>query len=187
MKPQTRKVLIVLGTLWGIPLVAMLVIGLWVKSLGMVSVQVAEHRPGGDNVSVMIPGALASAGLMFLPDVVCAGMAEGIDDRWATVVRAVERELSKCPDAVFVQVESDDENVLIRKEGVHLVIDVDSDDETVHVKVPVKLVAGVLGKIEGFSKVSVDGDCPVTHIRSTKTHLKHENRLRDRRVVKVST
>lgn len=151
MSPRTRKILLVLGAMWGIPLVAMLAAGLWVKSLGMVSVHVAEHRPGGTNVDLQVPGVLASAGLMFLPDVVCAEMAEDVDSHWGEVVKAVEKQLRNCPDAVFVQVESERENVSIRKEGKHLVIDVDSDDETVHLKVPFHLVSTVLSKIDGDS------------------------------------
>ncbi|MDZ4805512.1 MAG: hypothetical protein SGI90_11690 [Candidatus Eisenbacteria bacterium] len=56
MNPRAKKVLIVLGALWGIPMVAILVVGLWVKSLGMISVQVAERGPGGTNVNLQIPG-----------------------------------------------------------------------------------------------------------------------------------
>jgi hypothetical protein len=139
--------------MWGIPLVAMLAVGLWVKSLGMVSVRVAEHRPGGTNVNIQVPGVLASAGLMFLPDVVCAEVADDVDGQWGDVVKAVEKELRNCPDAIFVQVDSDHENVSIRKEGKHLVIDVDSDDESVHLRVPFHLVSTVLSKIDGDSKV----------------------------------
>ncbi|TPW16863.1 MAG: hypothetical protein FD129_590, partial [bacterium] len=113
MNPRTKKVLIVLGALWGIPMVAILVVGLWVKSLGMISVQVAEHRPGGTNLDIHIPGALASAGLLLLPDEVCAEVADNMDHDWGRVVKALEGELSKCPDAVFVEVNSPDENVLI--------------------------------------------------------------------------
>jgi len=152
VNPRTRKILLVLGALWGIPLVAMLAAGLWVKSLGMVSVHVADRRPGGTNVNIQVPGVLASAGLMFLPDVVCAEMADDVDSHWGEVVKAVEKELRNCPDAVFVQVDGDDENVSIRKEGKHLIIDVDSDDETVHLKVPFHLVSTVLSKIDGDSK-----------------------------------
>lgn len=174
MNPRAKKVLIVLGALWGIPMMAILVVGLWVKSLGMISVQVAEHGPGGSNVNLQIPGALASAGLMFLPDVVCAEMADNMDDRWGTVVKALGGELSRCPDAVFVQVKSPDETVLIRKEGVHLVIDVDSDDETVHVRVPIKLVTCVLSRIEG-------------HHGITRTCLRGSDDCRIRRVNRVVT
>ena len=77
MNPRTKKVLLVLGAMWGIPLVAMLAAGLWVKSLGMVSVHVADRRDG-TNIDLQVPGVLASAGLMVLPDVVCAEMAEDV-------------------------------------------------------------------------------------------------------------
>lgn len=169
MNPRTKKIAIVLGVLWGIPMLAILVVGLWVKSLGMISVQVAEHRPGGSNVNLQIPGVLASAGLMFFPDVVCAEVADNMDNHWGTVVKAIESELATCPDAVFVEVTGSDENVLIRKEGVHLVIDIDSDDETVHVRVPLKLVTGVLAKFEaheGMSKVRVtrEGTCRIRRV-----------------------
>ena len=174
MNPRAKKVLIVLGALWGVPMVAILVVGLWVKSLGMISVQVAEHGPGGTNVNLQIPGALASAGLMFLPDVVCAEVADNVDADWGRVVKALESELSKCPDAIFVEVKGPDENVLIRKEGQNLIVDVDSDHETVHIKVPLNLVTGFLAKIEGHhgtSRISVNGagNCRIRKVNRVVT------------------
>jgi hypothetical protein len=174
---RTKKILLVLGAMWGVPLVAMLAAGLWVKSLGMVSVHVADRRDG-TNIDLQVPGVLASAGLMFLPDVVCAEMSDEMDGRWGSVVRALESQLKECPDAVFVQVESDDENVLIRKDGKHLVIDVDSDDETVHLKVPFHLVSTVLSKI--------DGDGNMVRIRH-RDHLRQRSELKKRDVTRIVT
>lgn len=169
MNPRMKKILVVLGVVWGIPLVAVLGLGLWVKSMGVLSVEVDGHGPGGSDVKIQVPGAVAQAGLFFVPDVVYAEMADGMD-KWGGVVSALQGELEKCPDAVFIQVDSARENVLIRKEGKHLVIDVDSADETVHVKVPLGVVSRVLSKIDGqggFGSIRVEGtgDCAVKSAR----------------------
>jgi hypothetical protein len=169
MNPRMKKVLAVLGVVWGVPLIAVLGIGLWVKSMGVLSVEVDAKGPGNSDVRIQVPGAVAQAGLFFVPDVVYAEMADGMDE-WGAVVSALKGELENCPDAVFVQVDSDSENVLIRKEGKHLVIDVDSDDETVHVRVPLGIVSRVLSKIDGqggFGSIRVQetGDCNVKRAR----------------------
>lgn len=169
MSARTKKVLAVLGLVWGVPLLAVLGLGLWVKSMGVLSVEVDGKGPGNADVKIHVPGAIAQAGLFFVPDVVYAEMADGMD-KWGGVVSALQGELENCPDAVFVQVDGASENVRIRKEGKHLIIDVDSVDETVHVKVPLGVVSRVLSKIDGQGglgsiRVQGSGDCDVRKAR----------------------
>jgi hypothetical protein len=59
-------------------------------------------------------------------------------------ILAGARELERLPDFVLVEVESPRERVKVQKRGDYLVIDVDSDDETVHLSVPIRTVHDTL-------------------------------------------
>lgn len=149
MTPRTKKLLILLGLLWGMP--ALMCAGLaWcVHGAGTVSVEVSEHRPGGSDVRIHVPGALAQTCLWLIPDVAIeeAGRDLAHAGPAAGVIRALARELKNCPDAVFVDVVSAEETVRLAKQNRHLIVDVDSADETVHIRVPIAVVATALSRI----------------------------------------
>jgi len=64
------------------------------------------------------------------------------------VIPAVMDVLSECPDAVFVDVESGDDKVLVEKKGGNLVVRVSSSDDTnVRVKIPLRGAKRVINKV----------------------------------------
>lgn len=108
-----------------------------------VNVNVSEHNEG-TNVEVHLPLSLV---LSVLKSVDVENFHRGhidldIDDAevdWAGIFAAVK----EAPDGQFVTVESDDANVSVRKQGGTLLIDVndiDGDDGTVKVTVPVEFM-----------------------------------------------
>ncbi len=142
-----RKFFLTIGLLWGVPIVAVFAAGAWFSHAGVVSVKVNEHRPGGDRVQVTVPGAMVHMALAVLPSEICAEAADEIGP-YAPLIHSVVHELSRCPDGVFVEVDSEDEHVRIAKKRGHLTVEVESSDESVHVKVPLSMVTAFLSRVE---------------------------------------
>jgi len=149
-----KRFLLTIGLLWGVPIVAIFAAGAWFSHAGVVSVKVDEHGPGGDRVHVTVPGAMIQMAVAVLPGQVYEEAADEIGP-YMPLIRSVCDELAKCPDGVFVDVESDGETVQVAKRGGHLVVDVESEDESVHVKMPLSTVAVFLSRIEKETRGTV--------------------------------
>jgi hypothetical protein len=114
-----------------------------VTSQGMLAIDVVEKSPGGARIKLVVPGALVNFCLSFVPAAMPADERERLREeigRYEPLLAAVVDELEKAPDMVFVEVEEGTEHVTIAKRDGHLVIDVETDDEDVSVKVPVASV-----------------------------------------------
>lgn len=159
MTPRTKKLVLLLGVLWGVPILLAAGMAWWVHSAGTVTVEVTEHRAGGSDVRIHIPGALAQACLWLVPDAALAEVDRDVRRAGpaSDVIRALSRELKNCPDAVFVDVASVDETVRLAKKDRYLVVNVDSADETVHIRVPIAIVASAMTRIDGHGCFRGDG------------------------------
>lgn len=126
-----------------------------VHSAGMFELDVHERGPGGADISgIRIPAALGHVALAFVPARVFDFCEDDDFARHAPLLREACERLSDAPDFVLVEVISADEHVLIRKEGSALVVDVESDDEEVHVAVPLGIARAFARKIERASRDS---------------------------------
>jgi hypothetical protein len=130
--------------------------GAFVYDMGAVSVSVKSKKPGGDNVRLILPGAVVPVGVWLAPkDELRKAMKDA--GPYLPAISAAAAELSECPDATFIDVVSLREKVQIAKRGSHIVIDVDDPNETVHVSVPsdtVRLVTSLLASIPPKSAAS---------------------------------
>jgi hypothetical protein len=141
------------------PVIAYLTIGLLVLvgttvavgavafSAGTVRVKVVEKKPGGDRVNLLIPAALIPLCLKFMPDRERERAAQQLRP-WLPAIQAASQELAPAGDGRLVEVESRHERVRVVKSGGSLVIEVDSEEETVHVSFPLKLLAWVAAEFE---------------------------------------
>ena len=114
-----------------------------VAGQGIVSIDVVEKSPGGARIKILVPGALVNFCLSFVPVAMPDDERQRMRDelgRYEPLLATVVDELEKAPDMVFVEVEDGDEHVTIAKRHGHLVIDVDTDRETVSVRLPVASV-----------------------------------------------
>ena len=114
-----------------------------VTSQGMLAIDVYEKSPGGTRIKLLVPGALVNLCLSFVPAAMPPDERERMQEeleRYEPLLAAVVDELEKAPDMVFVEVDEGDEHVTISKRNGHLVIEVDTDDEEVHVALPVASV-----------------------------------------------
>ena len=140
-------------TVFGGSLAVLMVFGAvsaWsVHSAGMFELDIHDQGPGGvDITGIRIPAALGHVALAFIPASVFDFCEDDDFARHAPLLEAACEELAEAPDFVLVEVISNDEHVLIRKEGNALVVDVESEDENVHVSIPLGIARAFARKIE---------------------------------------
>jgi hypothetical protein len=121
-----------------------------VASLGVVVVDVQEGGPDGHHIMVPVPLVFAQAALAAAP--VVAGEELRLPDEaieHVGIAREILEALAVAPDGVLVHVEEPDEEVLIRKEGDKLVVQVHGKKEKVSVNVPLHLAMSALPDSDG--------------------------------------
>jgi len=118
---------------------------------GVVDVSVHEKRPGGNNIHIIVPGVLVPAALHLVPKEDLKRQLRG-DSRelaeWLPVARIAARELARIPDGPLVEVDDHHDHVRIFKRGGVLVVDVDDNQDTVHISVPIALVRSVADNLQ---------------------------------------
>ena len=143
MKSGTRHVFrnILLGVLS-----IVLLTGLVAYSEGAVMVSVRQRKPEGTRIWLPVPALLVEVGMRFVPAEQLREASSQIRP-WLPAIRAASTELERCPDATLVEVRSRTEHVQVMKRGDSLQIDVQNDEDTVHVSVPVEFVNSLAEEI----------------------------------------
>ncbi len=118
---------------WGLGTVAMA--GAVAFSEGSVQVRVVEKKPEGAHLRLIVPAMLVSLGLKFVPGKDLHEASQEIKP-WVPAIQAAAAALENCPDGALVEVADAGEHVRVAKEGSALVVDVDDQEDTVHVSVP---------------------------------------------------
>jgi hypothetical protein len=114
---------------------------------GTMRIAIHENRPGGDDLSLSLPGLLVNAAIELCPVPADTEFHARLHDV-APALRAVATRLDAMPDAVLVDAVSDDGTVRIEKSGQELVIRVVSPRERVEIAVPLGSVRRLLTKLE---------------------------------------
>jgi hypothetical protein len=117
-----------------------------VYQYGAVKVYVEEKRPGGERVRLWVPGVLAPVALKLIPDEELRLPPEA--RQWLPALRAAGEELERVDDFTLVEVQDGRAHVRIEKRNGALLIDVVSEDETVHVSIPLRVVLSVARQLE---------------------------------------
>jgi hypothetical protein len=147
MNNGLKRVGVVVGTAVLVLLGTAVLAGAVAFSAGTVRVRVLEKKPGGENVNLVLPALAVPVGLKLMPDEARRDAAAQVGP-WAPALEALSQELARTPDFVLVEVNNPREHVLIRKQGRSLLIDVDNQDETVHVSFPIRLMASVASEFD---------------------------------------
>ena len=102
---------------------------------GVIRVSVDEARQNGDHVHLVLPATIVSVGMRLIPE---REFDHALREAgpYMPMLDSLSKELSRLPDFELVSVDSAEEHVRVRTEGRHLVIDVHSQEETVHVSLP---------------------------------------------------
>ncbi|MEE9234744.1 MAG: hypothetical protein V3U28_04810 [Candidatus Acidoferrales bacterium] len=121
--------------------------GTTVYRYGAVKVYVEEKRPAGESVRLWVPGVLVPAAMTFVPDRHLKKIPPEAR-RFLPALRVASEELARCPDFRLLEVKSRRQRVSIAKRDGALVIDVDNQDESVHVSIPLRLLASLAEHLE---------------------------------------
>jgi hypothetical protein len=118
---------------------------------GLIRVHVVEKKKEGNNIHVFVPGIAVPIALKLAPDRELAKAGAKIRGHLPIIQAALEG-LEECPDTVFVEVISDREYVKVEKRGGLILVNVDSEDETVSVAVPLQAVRYAVNELKNSAE-----------------------------------
>ncbi len=140
----TDRILVAVGIVAAAALAAGAGAAAWLTwAYGTVEVEVRSSGPGGDDVSLRVPGVFARVAAEFIPADARRDVVHEIGV-WLPVARVALSELSRCPDAHLVDVQSHGDRVRISKRGDVLLAEVRSRTEDVRVSIPLRAARSVL-------------------------------------------
>lgn len=111
----------------------------------------------GSQISVHVPAALINLAIAVVPHQVQVDALEDAArevEPFLDAVHALGDELADLPDFVLVEVTGADEHIRIEKLDGRLIVLVESDDERVHVSVPVRTVERLVDKFEDWARAA---------------------------------
>ncbi len=116
---------------------------------GIFYVEVQEKKPDGHHLYIPVPVVLAHAAVACVPDKELREVRAELAPRRDLIVAACNA-ISDCPDGAFVEYSNGDrEHVTVSKRGGYLLVDVDSRDEKVKVRVPIWSVRNLVTQVAG--------------------------------------
>ncbi|MGH9793578.1 MAG: hypothetical protein ACRD5G_02290 [Candidatus Acidiferrales bacterium] len=115
---------------------------------GAITVNVKEKKPDGDRVFVFAPAAVVPWAIALAPEkhVRFDQMPEEARAMLPALAEAADK-LGDMPDFVLVEVQSPREHVKVEKRGGSIVVNVDSESETVYVSVPLRAARHALAEL----------------------------------------
>ena len=119
-------------------------------SEGMISVNVETRQPEKHHVYVVAPAMLVPIAMHFIPKEHLAEHAHEIQP-WLPTIRASLDALSESEDITFVEVKEPGQNVRVAKSGGSIVVDVNENDETVHVSTPIRAMSSAIEELAAAS------------------------------------
>jgi hypothetical protein len=133
-------------TLLGGTLGMLVVGGAFVYNEGAVRVDVRERTRNGEHIYLVVPAVVLPVAARLVPRDKLKD-ARGKIRPWLPTLKAASEELARCPDGPLVEVDSNREHVRIHKQDRSLFIDVDSEEETVHVSFPLQAAADMVSQL----------------------------------------
>ncbi|MGB8524076.1 MAG: hypothetical protein WCD43_14010 [Candidatus Acidiferrales bacterium] len=115
-------------------------------SEGMIEVKVVERQPEVHHVYVIAPAMLVPIGMHFAPQRDLSRAAAQIRP-WMPTIRAALDQLRESDDVTLVEVKEPGEHVRVAKEGSSIVVDVQDEDETVHVSTPIRAISSTIEQL----------------------------------------
>jgi hypothetical protein len=119
-------------------------------SEGMISVNVETRQPEKHHVFVVAPAMLVPIAMHFVPKDRLGEQAREIRP-WMPTIRAGLDALSESDDITLVEVKEPGQNVRVAKSGGSIVVDVNDNDETVHVSTPIRAMSSAIEELAAAS------------------------------------
>jgi len=113
---------------------------------GAVRVEVREKSREGNHIHLILPAAIAPVAAFMIPR---SKLHEARDQirPWLPTIKAASVELERCADGPLVEVDSHHDHVRIFKLRGSVFINVDNDEETVHVSFPLAAAADTVSQL----------------------------------------
>ena len=124
-----------------------LIAGAAVYDAGAIRIRVDEKKPDGTHLHLIAPAAVVPAGLHFIPDEKLLEASREMRP-WIPAIKIAITQLEKYQDFTLVEVDDAHDHVRITKRDGEIAIDVDSDEEVVHVSVPLKTMMSAVERVE---------------------------------------
>lgn len=115
-------------------------------SEGMIEVKVVERQPEVHHVYVIAPAMLVPIGMHFAPQRDLSRAAAQIRP-WLPTIRAALDQLRESDDVTLVEVKEPGEHVRVAKEGRSIIVDVQDENETVHVSTPIRAISSTIEQL----------------------------------------
>ena len=122
------------------------VAGVYTFHEGVIRVDVDEHRDGGSHVHFWVPAAAVPMAMHFVPKRHFREIPAEASD-CLPLLRIVTSELRRYPNTTFVDVQDGNDHVRVATNGSKIQIDVVTDEENVHVAVPLSTINDVANQL----------------------------------------
>jgi len=119
-------------------------------SEGMISVNVETRQPEKHHVFVVAPAMLVPIAMHFVPKDLLGEQAREIQP-WMPTIRVALDALSESDDITFVEVRELGQDVRVAKSGGSIVVDVNDNEETVHVSTPIRPISSAIEELAAAS------------------------------------
>ncbi|MFZ0886255.1 MAG: hypothetical protein WAN14_22830 [Candidatus Acidiferrales bacterium] len=119
-------------------------------SEGMIEVNVVERQPEAHHVYVLAPAALVPMTMHFVPSRKFGHASRELQP-WMPTIRAALDQLRATDDVTLVDVTEPGQHVVVTKQGGSVVVDVNDQDETVHVSAPIRAIASTIEQVAAAS------------------------------------
>jgi hypothetical protein len=133
-------------TVLGAALGMVVVGGVFVYNEGAVRVDVRERIRNGKHIYLVVPAVVLPVAARLVPRDKLEDARREVGP-WLPTIKAASKELARCPDGPLVEVDSNRDHVRIHKQDRSLFIDVDSEEETIHVSFPLEAVADTVSQL----------------------------------------
>jgi hypothetical protein len=115
-------------------------------SEGLVHVNVLQKGAERHHVHMIAPAMLVPIGIHFVPRAHLAQAAEEIRP-WLPVIRETLKQLQQIEDLPFVEVSEPGQHVRISKSGGSIVVDLESEEESVHISTPIRAMSSAVEEL----------------------------------------
>jgi len=129
-------------------------VGGLVYNAGAVRISVNEKHPGGDSFRIIAPAAIVPLALALVPDRIMKREMPPEARAALPALKIAAEELRNLPDGPLVEVHGPGEDVIIALRDGTLAIDVETDDEEVHVQIPLGVVESAAAHLFGANESS---------------------------------
>ncbi len=145
------KIFLIVYSLFAVVVGTVITAGAIAYKQGAVRIEFQQKQSGGHHLRFPIPAALIPWGLKMLPDDALEEAAAEIKP-FLPALLAASQELQELPDFVLVEVKDSRGWLKIEKRGEKILVDLESEHETLHLSLPVEMIHSVFLTLEASSQ-----------------------------------